>query len=204
VCNDADRNDKLPGGIIAGMMDRRYDVWDMQKLGEMINCVTIPFEELTEQVTDKIKKHKSIKQGRTANEYTYRVILFVQHGGSFRFESRENLETIWIRDSNVFTAGEDYELEDGKPLTLLNEHGEGIIRKKLLEAYEATSSTNLGDPSSDGPEDYDPEYDPFTPKDKKKPSKSGGSGTKPSNEANTATKRKHPDNTTDKNETTAA
>ncbi|OAL03514.1 hypothetical protein IQ06DRAFT_108331 [Phaeosphaeriaceae sp. SRC1lsM3a] len=76
--------------------------------------------ELEKYLTPEVRNDPRI--GEKANKYSYRAVLFVNHGGTFKDESQKGLEIFWARDTNVFThghesKGRDFELivlNDGK------------------------------------------------------------------------------------------
>jgi hypothetical protein len=106
------------------------------KASSITDYATLPIDELSKHITDRVKKHKSILPKGKANEYTYRAILFVTHGGTYKDESEERCKTVWIRDTNVFTEGVDFEVgQDGVPKLKLG-LDETQIRNRMQVRYE--------------------------------------------------------------------
>jgi hypothetical protein len=106
------------------------------KASAITDYATLPIDELSKHITDKVKKHKSIHTKGKPNEYTYRAILFVTHGGTYKNESEERCKTVWIRDTNVFTEGDDFEVgQDGVPKMKLG-LDETQIRNRMQLRYE--------------------------------------------------------------------
>lgn len=120
-----------------------------------IDYATVSTEELFKEVNDNIKKHESIDQTRTPNEYTYRAILLVTKGGTFKNENAARCNTIWIRDSNVFTEGVDFEVTKENKIKLLNNIFHGNIRTRMQSRYEVTPQEvlNVGNSSSSDDDD---------------------------------------------------
>jgi hypothetical protein len=141
-----------PRGIMIDFMKKRYD-----PLCPKSDDGIITLEELNKLVTTQnLHQHPSIAAGRTPNEYTYRAILHVQNGNSFKTESKKRLKEMWVKDTNVFQAGEDFELqEDGAP-KLLNHLHEDQIRTRMQVAYEASPEV-LPDDSPEDEQNDDPE-----------------------------------------------
>ncbi|KAF2824407.1 hypothetical protein CC86DRAFT_420965 [Ophiobolus disseminans] len=144
-------------GIVTRRMDERYDVLGMENTGRTLNFLTMPFEEIKQLLTKRIKKHPSLNNGRRHNRLTFRAILLVRYGGSFSQEHKNALESGWILDSNVFTVGEDYKLlPETNSLILLNGlQGDGI-RARMQAAYEGVGSFEDADSSSDDDSDNKP------------------------------------------------
>ncbi|KAH7379485.1 hypothetical protein BKA66DRAFT_571312 [Pyrenochaeta sp. MPI-SDFR-AT-0127] len=118
-----------------------------------VDYATISTTELMKEVNADIKKHESIQKGKTPNEYTYRAILFVAKGGTFQIEEDARCNTIWIRDSNVFTEGVDFEVTRENKVKLLNGIFHGQIRTRMQTRYEQVPQEVLDSSSLDSSED---------------------------------------------------
>ncbi|KAH7064083.1 hypothetical protein BKA63DRAFT_525802 [Paraphoma chrysanthemicola] len=93
-------------------------------------------------------KHKSIDQSKKKSSTTLRAVLFVQQGNSFRDESAERCKKIWIRDTNVFTEGQDFVFDDDEePKILKSCLDETQIRTGMQLAYEAADVVSMEDSS---------------------------------------------------------
>jgi hypothetical protein len=146
VFNSDDQTNVLSDKEIARRMKIRYDIGNMESLLSKVDYGNMPVTELRKHITESLKRHKSIRQDREANEYTYRALLFIAAGGRFRNEDQTRLERIWILDSNVFTKGEDYELQKGKPPKLLSVDADRI-RAKMQVTYEEHGIIDIFDDS---------------------------------------------------------
>ncbi|KAJ4363062.1 hypothetical protein N0V83_010182 [Neocucurbitaria cava] len=98
--NDAHQRKKGPkhddkhGKDDDNMNSRSIDYW-----------LRVDAETLNKYVTDDIRNDPRI--GEHSNEYTYRAILYVQHGGLFTGITRLAHASSWIHDVNVFTTSKD-------------------------------------------------------------------------------------------------
>jgi hypothetical protein len=107
-----------------------------------INWARITDVDLEKYLTLAIRKDSRV--GIEANKYTYRAILFLQHGGTFKDNSKCEHSSLWVRDTNVFTHGLEEKLE--VDLALM-ENGHFDIRpmkedvmRKMAERYEPEQS----------------------------------------------------------------
>ncbi|KAI4647544.1 uncharacterized protein J4E78_008859 [Alternaria triticimaculans] len=105
-----------------------------------IQWATIDHATLMKHATKEIREDPRI--GELSNDYTYRAILFVKHGGTFKNE--KDRAGIWIRDLNVFTLGSEDKIpkrdvyaKDGR---LVIRPTQAEILKRMKEKYEKTSS----------------------------------------------------------------
>ncbi|KAI4690449.1 hypothetical protein J4E81_007603 [Alternaria sp. BMP 2799] len=106
-----------------------------------IQWATIDHATLMKHATKEIREDPRI--GELSNDYTYRAILFVKHGGTFKNE--KDRAEIWIRDLNVFTVGTEdqtskrdvFHTKDGRLDIRPTQAG---ILKRMKEKYEKTSS----------------------------------------------------------------
>lgn len=114
-----------------------------------VDYATISELDLMKGVTDDIKSHKSIHKTRTPNEYTYRAILLVRDGGSFKNEEASRFEEIWIRDSNVFTEGDDYGVDKDGNVVRGDDLDAEVMRARMHTAYEVEPA-EVSDNPSDG------------------------------------------------------
>jgi hypothetical protein len=116
-----------------------------------IDFGTISTAKLERSLTEAIMNHSGI--GTTPNEYTYRALLFVQHGKSFRNESNKRLQTIWLRDTNVFTENKDFQIREDGSVAVADSLHENAIRNRLYVAYEISvdAISSLSDPPISAP-----------------------------------------------------
>jgi hypothetical protein len=109
-----------------------------------IDWLTITDVDLKPYVTEEVKHDERV--GSNPNNYTYRAILFNQHGGSFRNNSQNGRED-WVHDTNVFIHGLksskrklDVELDDDSKSTTYMQlaiHPSPVeILKRLADKYE--------------------------------------------------------------------
>jgi hypothetical protein len=70
-----------------------------------INWLNITDVNLAKYITPEIRADPRVNTN--ANNYTYRAILFLQHGGTFKDDSPDLPMDTWIRDTNVFKHGLD-------------------------------------------------------------------------------------------------
>ncbi|KAH7072460.1 hypothetical protein FB567DRAFT_611965 [Paraphoma chrysanthemicola] len=108
-----------------------------EKKGE-VDFATLSEADLRVFCSLEIVEHKSINKSRKKSSTTLRALLFVRQGNSFKDESAERCKKIWIRDTNVFTEGEDFVFgADGEPEILRSDLDEMQIRTRMRLAYEA-------------------------------------------------------------------
>jgi len=105
-----------------------------------IQWAMIDHDTLMKHATKEIREDPRI--GELSNDYTYRAILFVKHGGTFKDE--KNRANIWIRDLNVFTLGYEDQIPKrdvyAKDGGLVMRPTQAEILKRMKEKYEKTSS----------------------------------------------------------------
>ncbi|KAL5119365.1 hypothetical protein ACEQ8H_002634 [Pleosporales sp. CAS-2024a] len=174
-----------PTNIIARRMKETYnDIFQMRQLVGMKKFATIPLTQSQREAIRDGGKHPSIAPGRTCNEYTDRAMLLVQNKQSFKYEPRFNLENFWVKDTNVFTAGHDFELVDGPKPKLLGELNADGIRRRMFETYEAMgtrtvmASDAVVEPTNGSDSNSSPQPDtPNNSKKRKRSSNASSTGT---------------------------
>jgi hypothetical protein len=153
-----------------------------------IQWATVDHATLMKYATREIREDPRI--GELSNDYTYRAILFVKHGGKFKDEKAHS--EIWVRDLNVFTLGAEDQVP-ARDVFITGAGGLGIrptvsnIVQRMRDKYEDTAT----EPEPAVEETSQPGKSPRGTKGPGKPAKPGKSG-KPANPANPANPAKPP------------
>jgi len=107
---------------------------------------TITGANLKQHLTDDVRRDPRV--GGTPNSYTYRAILLVRNGGTFKDDSQTTNASLWVRDTNVFTHGPHTDSpradlvlqEDG---TLAISVDPKIILQRMASKYESTGVLSI-------------------------------------------------------------
>ncbi|KAI8931227.1 hypothetical protein NX059_011575 [Plenodomus lindquistii] len=152
----------------------------IEKGKKLADFVSISSKELQKNMymTDR---ENNVIGGRGINGTTYRAILFVRCGGTFAppdtagvkrnttTTTKQECETTWIRDQNVFDEGKDFEISEDDTLT--RHIDEAKICNRMRDAYE---TGKVIDVSSGNEDDDSPDKSPrpAQPSKKSQPKKS--------------------------------
>jgi hypothetical protein len=106
---------------------------------------------LAQYITDEVRADSRI--GDNPNNYTYRAILFLKHGGTFKDASQTPHTDLWVRDTNVFKHGLDLKdatidlkLRRDPEIQLEVVPGPEGILKRLAAVYEPATQVTVPEP----------------------------------------------------------
>jgi hypothetical protein len=106
---------------------------------------------LAQYITDEV--HADSRIGDNPNNYTYRAILFLKHGGTFKDALQTPHTDLWVRDTNVFRHGLDVEdatidlrLRRDLEIQLEVVPGPERILERLAAVYEPATSATVPEP----------------------------------------------------------
>jgi hypothetical protein len=106
---------------------------------------------LAQYITDEVRADSRV--GDNPNNYTYRAILFLKHGNTFKDASQTPHTHLWVRDTNVFKHGLDVEdatidlrLRRDPEIQLEVVPGPERILERLAAVYEPATSATVPEP----------------------------------------------------------
>jgi hypothetical protein len=118
-----------------------------------VDWLNITDVNLAQYITEEIRTDRRI--GNNPNNYSYRAILFVQHGGTFKDASQTPHTDLWVRDTNVFRHGLDVEdatidlrLRRDPEIQLEVVPGPERILERLAAVYEPATPATVPEPET--------------------------------------------------------